>query len=123
MYLLLDECCGKALVRFAEALGHTAQRSVDAGALGMGATDEEVFAFARQAGAVVVTINRADFIDIAARHSHPGILLIPSLPNRQLRPLFEALLKTAESLLAAQSSLFIEVDANGAITSFTIPGR
>lgn len=62
------------------------QRSVDAAALGRGATDEEVFAFARQSGAVMVTVNRSDFIDIAASHSHPGVLLIPSLPNKRLRP-------------------------------------
>jgi predicted nuclease of predicted toxin-antitoxin system len=121
MYLLLDECCGKALARIAEAMGHTAQRSVDAAALGSGATDDEVFAFARQGGAVLVTVNRSDFINIAAGHSHAGVLLIPSLPNRQLRPLFEALLATAEPLLAAQGNLFVEVDTRGAITSFTIP--
>jgi predicted nuclease of predicted toxin-antitoxin system len=121
MYLLLDECCGKALVRFAEALGHTAQRSVDVAALGRGATDDEVFAFARQGGAVVVTVNRADFIEIAAGSSHPGVLLIPSLPNRKLRPLFELLLKTAEPLLQHQPDLFVEVSADGSVFSFTIP--
>ncbi len=121
MYLLLDECCGKALVKIAEALGHSAQRSVDVGVLGRGATDDAVFAFARQSGAVLVTVNRADFIDIAAAGPHVGVLLIPSLPNRQLRPLFQALLKTAEPLLAAQDGLFVEVDASGTITSFTIP--
>lgn len=121
MYLLLDECCGKALVRVAEALGHTAQRSINAQPLGRGASDDDVFAFAARVSAVLVTVNKADFIEIAAARSHGGILLIPSLPNRQLRPLFEALLAAAEPLLSAQPSLFVEVDASGTVTSFTVP--
>jgi hypothetical protein len=76
MYLLLDECCGKALGRFALA-GTSA--------------------------------------------SHPGVLLIPSLPNAELRPHFEKLLKVAEPLLAATPGLCVEVDTHGVVTSFTVP--
>ena len=86
MYLLFDECCATALVKFAEALGHTAQRSVDVAGLGRGASDDDVFAFARQGGAIVVTVNRSDFVVLAAVQDHPGVLLIPSLPTKQLRP-------------------------------------
>ena len=121
MYLLLDECCGKALGRLAESLGHTAQRSVDVQVLGRGASDAQLFDFASKAGAVLVTVNRADFIALAATSgSHPGVLLIPSLPSAELRPHFEKLLKTAEPLLAATPGLCVEVEENGAITSFTV---
>jgi predicted nuclease of predicted toxin-antitoxin system len=122
MYLLLDECCGKALGRFAESLGHTAQRSVDVQVLGKGASDAQLFDFARKAGAVLVTVNRADFIALAGTSaSHPGVLLIPSLPNAELRPHFEKLLKVAEPLLTATPGLCVEVDTHGVVTSFTVP--
>ncbi|MDP3673826.1 MAG: hypothetical protein Q8R44_01835 [Novosphingobium sp.] len=42
MYLLVDECCTKALVKFAEARGHSAQRSVDASGSSKGATDHRI---------------------------------------------------------------------------------
>jgi hypothetical protein len=53
-----------------------------------------------------------------ARARHPGVLLIPSLPTRQLRPLFESQNRRASPFDTA--NLFVEVHANGAITSFTI---
>jgi hypothetical protein len=65
MYLLLDECCGKALVGIAERAGHTAQRTVEVAMLGRQAPDLEIFEFARQVGAVFVTVNRGDFIALA----------------------------------------------------------
>jgi hypothetical protein len=34
MYLLLDECCAKSLVAVAEALGHSAQRTIEVADLG-----------------------------------------------------------------------------------------
>jgi hypothetical protein len=34
MYLLLDECCGKALVAVAKEAGHLAQRTIEVPALG-----------------------------------------------------------------------------------------
>ena len=122
MYLLLDECCGKALAHKAEALGHTAQRSVDVHVLGRGASDPEVFDFARQAGAILVTVNRGDFIALAGQQpGHAGILLIPSVPNRLLLPMFERLLLTAGPLLETNPGLVVESDAAGAITSFSLP--
>jgi hypothetical protein len=49
------------------------------------------------------------------------VILIPSLPNAQLRPLFEAVLAAAEPLMAATPNLFVEADASGAIISFQLP--
>jgi predicted nuclease of predicted toxin-antitoxin system len=122
MYLLLDECCGKALVRVAAQAGHSAQRTVEVAVLGRQAPDRNIIDFARRAGAVFVTVNRGDFIHLAARgRDHPGVILIPSLPHAELRPLFEAVLVAAEPLFARTSNLFVEVDAKGVITSFQLP--
>ncbi len=122
MFLLLDECCGKALVRIAEAAGHTAQRTVQVAALGPQASDRDIFDFACRVGTVFVTVNRGDFIELAARgREHAGVILIPSLPLARLRPLFEAALATAEPLFATAPNLFVEIDATGRITCFQLP--
>jgi predicted nuclease of predicted toxin-antitoxin system len=117
MYLLLDECCGKALVAVAERAGHTAQRTVEVASLGRGASDAAIFDFAVQVGAVVVTANRGDFIALAGRaRRHAGVILIPSLPAARLRPLFEAVLAAVEPLLAADPNTIVEIDPSGRIT-------
>jgi predicted nuclease of predicted toxin-antitoxin system len=122
MFLLLDECCGKALVQIAEDRGHTAQRTVEVALLGRGAPDNEIFDFARRQGAVLVTVNRGDFISLAGLgRQHPGVILIPSLPTAKLRPLFLAVVAAAEVIFAQGQNQFVEVDAHGAITSFTLP--
>ena len=65
MYLLLDECCGRHLVRLAANLGHAAQRSIEVAVLRRQASDDAVFDFARAAGAIMVTVNRSDFASLA----------------------------------------------------------
>ena len=122
MYLLLDECCGKALVQVAEDAGHTAQRTVEVAVLGRGAPDNDIFDFARRQGAVLVTVNRGDFISLAnLGRQHPGVILIPSLPAAKLKPLFQAVMSAAELIFAQGPNQFIEVDAHGVVTSFTLP--
>jgi predicted nuclease of predicted toxin-antitoxin system len=75
MYLLIDECCGKALVSISHRLGHTAQRTREIGELGSGADDRRIFEFARRNGAVFVTINRTDYVALAAYgRPHPGAI-------------------------------------------------
>jgi predicted nuclease of predicted toxin-antitoxin system len=122
MYLLLDECCGKSLVQVAEDVGHTAQRTVEVAVLGRGAPDNDIFDFARRKGAVLVTVNRGDFISLARLgREHPGVILIPSLPAAKLRPLFLAVVSAAAAICAQGPNQFVEVDADGVITSFTLP--
>jgi predicted nuclease of predicted toxin-antitoxin system len=122
MFLLLDECCGKALVQIAEDGGHTAQRTVEVAVLGRGAPDSEIFDFARRQGAVLVTVNRGDFISLAGLgRQHPGVILIPSLPMAKLRPLFVAVVAAAEVIFAQGQNQFVEMDTHGAITSFSLP--
>jgi predicted nuclease of predicted toxin-antitoxin system len=122
MYLLLDECCGKSLIQVAAVAGHTAQRTVEVAVLGRGAPDNDIFDFARRQGAILVTVNRGDFISLAQLgRQHPGVILIPSLPAAELKPLFISVLAAAETLFAQRPNCFVEVDANGAITSFVLP--
>jgi predicted nuclease of predicted toxin-antitoxin system len=124
MYLPLDECRGKALVAVAEAAGHTAQRTIEVAVLERQAPDQDIFDFARRVGTVFVTVNRGDFNELAARgRGRPGVILIPSLPHAALRPLFKAVLRTAEPLLAATPNLFVEVDGADVISSFRLPAN
>jgi len=43
------------------------------------------------------------------------------LPAAKLRPLFLAVVSAAEAIVARAPNQFVEVDVNGAITSFTLP--
>jgi predicted nuclease of predicted toxin-antitoxin system len=82
MYLLIDECCGEALVSISHRLGHTAQRTREIGELGSGADDRRIFEFARRNGAVFVTINRTDYVTLAAYgRPHPGVIILPPVAN------------------------------------------
>ena len=122
MYLLIDECCSDGLRTVAEKLGHTVQLTREIAALGRGQGDSVIFDFAREHRAVVVTVNAADFRDLARYREHPGIILVPSVREPEQSRLFRHLLATAEHLLAPGSSTFIEVDAKGVIRSFRLPG-
>ncbi len=76
MRLLLDECvAGRQLRRKLEAAGHDVLRSVDA--IGDGAEDPVVFAFAQQQHRVLLTYNNRDFDVIGrAEPNHAGFLFI-----------------------------------------------
>ena len=122
MYLLIDECCGKALVKAAEEFGHTAQRTREVVSLGPGAADRDIFEFARATGAVFVTINRADFVDLAAYgREHPGVIVLPSVLGQDLVRLFRMVLPSAERVTDANRSMFVEIDAAGHKQSFRLP--
>jgi predicted nuclease of predicted toxin-antitoxin system len=122
MYLLIDECCGKALVTVAHRLGHTAQRTREAAELGQGADDRTIFDFARRYGAVFVTINRTDYVSLAAySRPHSGVIILPSVAGRELARLFRRVLPIAERITASRGNMFVEIDARGEITSFRLP--
>ena len=121
MFLLLDECCSPSLVAVAENLGHTAQLTIHVAELGRQAKDQQIFNFARGAGAVLVTVNGADFIQLAAHRHHTGLIVLPSVGRNDLRPLFKSVLAAAEPLLAEQPDLVIEIDQSGQISSFRRP--
>ncbi len=98
MYLLVDECCGKGLATAAQAAGHAVQRSIDVAALGRGASDAAIFAFAAENGAIVVTLNQGDFIALATRAvPGAGVLLLPSIRPLELGKLF----RNAEAAITA----------------------
>lgn len=122
MYLLIDECCGKALVAVAERLGHTAQRIQDVAALGRGCDDRIIFEFARKHGAVLVTIDRSDYASLANHgRNHPGVILLPSALGKDLARLFRSVLPVAERVFARERNTFVEIDARRRITSFRLP--
>ena len=122
MYLLIDECCGKALVSISHRLGHTAQRTREIGELGSGADDRRIFEFARRNGAVFVTINRTDYVTLAAYgRPHPGVIILPSVAGRELARLFRRVLPVAERVFGSGESMFVEIDARERITSFRLP--
>ena len=120
MYLLIDECSGKALVRVAGALGHAAQRTRDIAALGEGASDAEIFRFACQAGAILVTANHRDFEALAAAGPHPGMIFVPPVLGSELARLFKAVVPIAEEAFARMPSRIVEVRADGRIASYTV---
>jgi predicted nuclease of predicted toxin-antitoxin system len=122
MYLLIDECCGKALVSVAHRLGHTAQRTHEVAALGRGADDRTIFDFARRYGAAFVTINRTDYVALAKYGPpHPGVIVLPSVLGRDLARLFRRVLPVAERVFASSENMFVEIDVRGGITSFRLP--
>ncbi|SEC03469.1 Predicted nuclease, contains PIN domain, potential toxin-antitoxin system component [Rhizobiales bacterium GAS191] len=122
MFLLIDECCGKALIAVAEILGHTAQRTRDAAALGEGAEDQTIFDFARRHGAVLVTINRADFADLAEHgRDHPGVIILPSVIGQELARLFRIVLPIADAVLSDRPNMFVEIEENGRVTGYQLP--
>lgn len=122
MYLLIDECCGKGLVKVAAELGHTAQRTREVVGLGPGATDRDICDFARTNGATFVTINRADFVDLAAYgRDHLGVIVLPSVIGDDLARLFRTLQPTAERAVSGDPNMFIEISRAGQITSFQLP--
>jgi predicted nuclease of predicted toxin-antitoxin system len=122
MYLLIDECCGKALVAVAHRLGHTAQRSRDVAALGSGADDRTIFEFARRNEAVFVTINRTDYVALAAYgRNHPGVIVLPSVAGRELARLFRIVVPVAETVFHSGGNMFVEIDARRRITSYRLP--
>src|ERR1043166_1253138 len=97
MYLLIDECCGKALLRLADRLGHTAPRTREVSGLGEGADDRPIFDFARGSREVFVTTNRTDYVALAAYGPpHPGVIILPSVAGRELARLFRRVLPVAD---------------------------
>jgi predicted nuclease of predicted toxin-antitoxin system len=122
MYLLIDECCGKALLSVAHRLGHTAQRTREVGELGHGADDRRIFEFARHNEAVFVTINRTDYVALAAYGlPHPGVIILPSVAGRELARLFRRVLPVAERVFESGANMFVEIDVRERITSFRLP--
>ena len=116
MYLVIDECCGKKLKPAADDQGHAAQRSIEIGQLGQGATDADIFAFATENGAVVVTINQGDFLALAKQSSsRPGLILLPSLRGVELAKLFKAALPGLAAAFAIAEDAIMQVDADGKI--------
>ena len=120
MYLLIDECCAKCLVRCCEQLGHTAQRTVNVRVLGKGATDSEIFDFCVRNEAVLVTENARDFIVLGRRRKHPGMIFVPAVQPREQASLLRVALREVASKVFNDhfSNIFIEATEDGRVVSF-----
>ena len=121
MYLLIDECCSDGLRTVAEKLGHVAQLTKHVAGLGRGQDDVVLFDFARAHGAVLVTVNAADFRDLARYRDHPGMILVPSVREPRQSRLFRRVLPVAEQVVGTRPGMFVAIDARGVVQSFRIP--
>jgi predicted nuclease of predicted toxin-antitoxin system len=88
-HVILDENVQKSLAKLLTDTGHTADRAIE---IGLGATpDEDIFAFAQQVGAVVITKDTT-FVDATALPpDHAGVILLkfPSLiPSKEVNDEF-----------------------------------
>lgn len=120
MYLLIDECCGKALASVAEAAGHVAQRTIEVVQLGRGASDADIFGFAAAHQAVVVTINQGDFIQLSGQAARgAGLILLPGARGTELAKIFRAGLPAAAAILAASPTAMVSIDRDGVATELT----
>lgn len=74
MKFLLDHDVPDDLSYLLEQLGHdvTLLRK----ALPRDSSDEAVFRFAQEAGCILLTCNRDDFLDLAATEPHQGLVII-----------------------------------------------
>jgi predicted nuclease of predicted toxin-antitoxin system len=114
MYLVIDECCGKKLKPVAEDQGHAAQRSVEIAQLGRGATDSDIFSFAAATGAVVATINHADFLALAKRtDARPGLIFLPALRGTELARVFKVALPKLTAMFDEAPTGIVQVDSQG----------
>ena len=120
MYLLIDECCSDGLRTVAEKLGHVAQLTKQVAGLGRGQDDVVLFDFARGHGAVLVTVNAADFRDLARYRNHPGVTLVPSVREPRQSRLFRRVLPVAAQVIASSPAMFVAIDAQGVIQSFRL---
>jgi predicted nuclease of predicted toxin-antitoxin system len=116
VYLVIDECCGKKLGPIAEGHGHVAQRSVEVAQLGPGASDADIFAFAKANGAVVVTINQGDFLALAKRTDRrPGLILLPPLRGAELARLFRTTLSALAAIFEGAEGVIVQIGVDGEI--------
>lgn len=116
MFLLTDECCPKGLSAVAEGLSHAVQRTVETPALGKGASDADIFAFAAANDAVLVTINQADFMKLADLSSLPcGMILLPALRGSDLAKLFRTGLADVSKIFEMSPTAIVRMSADGAV--------
>jgi predicted nuclease of predicted toxin-antitoxin system len=74
MTFLLDQDVPDPIARVIQQAGHEAQRLREL--LPIDSPDSAVLAFAQARGAVLITCNRDDFIDLAKSDPHAGIVVL-----------------------------------------------
>ena len=74
MIFLLDQDAPEAIARVIQQAGHEARRLREL--LPVDSSDEAVLALAHAQGAVLVTCNRDDFLEMAKTKPHAGIIIL-----------------------------------------------
>ncbi len=97
MKFLLDHDVPDDLSYFLEQLGHdvTLLRKVIPG----DSSDEEVLRFAHEAGCILLTCNRDDFLHLAATRAHHGVVIVirRRTPGAERAALFQLLERSGET--------------------------
>jgi predicted nuclease of predicted toxin-antitoxin system len=94
VYFLIDECIPKSLARLLIERGHAVSRVIEVQALGRQAADRDIFRFAAESGAVIVTSNKGDFQKLFnAQEPRASVLIVPSLRPSDLNHLVELFLE------------------------------
>jgi predicted nuclease of predicted toxin-antitoxin system len=122
MYLIIDEDCPACLIRYATQLGHTAQCSIHVQGLGQGAPDAAIWAFAQQAGGVLVTRNFVDYIPLATGNPHAGVLALPATDALSTARLFTMLMTwiAGPPFKGNVADHFIQIRLGSGIRSFQV---
>ncbi len=115
MYFLIDESLPASLGRMLEARGHTVSRVIEVQWLGRQAPDLEVYRFACENRATVITCNRAHFRDLFENSPiRTCVLVVPQVSTRPLNRLVGVFLdEFGDQLEAADGHWFWEVDVDG----------
>jgi predicted nuclease of predicted toxin-antitoxin system len=122
MLLLLDENIARCVARGGTT--YTAQRSLETPGLGRGAADEDVYAFVRRHGAVLVTQDRDDFARIVVRRGAIPVIVLPSVAPRTQHAMLLRAIPIAERVFAADPASFVEVLPDGRVQSYRVrPGN
>ena len=118
MFLLLDENIARCAVRGGTL--YTAQRSVETHGLGRGAADEDLYAFARTNGAVLITQDRDDFARIVGRRGPIPVIVLPSMASRTQHAMLLRVIPISEQSFATNPEIFVEVLRDGSVQSYRV---
>lgn len=115
MYFLIDECLPLSLARLLKARGHAVSRVIEVRWLGRQAPDNEVYRFACENQATIITCNRADFRDLfEGSHARTCVLVVPQVPSKELNEIIAAFLdNVGDQLDPADGCWFWEVGVDG----------
>jgi predicted nuclease of predicted toxin-antitoxin system len=99
---------------------YTAQRSVEVRDLGRGATDPDIYDFAKRQNALLVTRNRDDFAALVLRRGPIPVIVLPSVPPRTQHAMLRYVVPIADRVFASEPGNFVEVSPSGFVESYRV---